>query len=445
MFDTLSPLTTEELGCLLERLAAVDGAGSTETEQIELVALLEKLKGAAAAAQARVTDNLAIARTAREVERGVPTAKRCQGLAAEVALARRCSPQRGAQSLGLARAIVREMPHTHELLTRGEISEWRATLVARETAVLSVEHRQHVDAELASELAHLGDREAAARARGIGYRLDPGSAIRRTRGARSDRHVSLRPAPDTMSYLTAFLPVEQGVACLAALQRAADTARSDGDAGSRGQVMADTLVERATGQATAADVEVEVQVVMTDSTLLTDDRTPARVVGYGPIHASLARQVVREAPRAWLRRLYTRPGSNSLVAMDSRRRPFDGALREFLVVRDQVCRTPWCDAPIRHADHVTRVADGGETSAMNGEGLCEACNYAKEAAGWQAIALFSDRHEVLITTPTGHTYVSTAPDPPGSPAPPPAEEAGDLVHFYSEPRGIERELQQLSA
>ena len=123
--------------------------------------------------------------------------------------------------------------------------------------------------------------------------------------------------------------------------------------------------------------------------------------------------------------------------MDSRRRPFDGALREFLVVRDQVCRTPWCDAPIRHADHVTRAADGGETSAMNGEGLCEACNYAKEAAGWQAIALFSDRHEVLITTPTGHTYVSTAPDPPGSPAPPPAEEAGDLVHFYSEPRGIE--------
>ena len=64
------------------------------------------------------------------------------------------------------------------------------------------------------------------------------------------------------------------MACLAALQRAADTARSDGDARSRGQVMADTLVERATGQANAADVDVEVQVVMTDSTLLTDDHSP---------------------------------------------------------------------------------------------------------------------------------------------------------------------------
>ena len=442
MFDTSTPLSLTDLECVLEQLAALDGAGATEAEQIDYVAVLERLKGAAAGAQARVTDHLAATRTAREAERGVPPAKRCQGLAAEIALARRCSPHRGAQSLGLARAIVREMPHTHALLTRGEISEWRATLVVRETAVLSAEHRAQVDAELAHELAHLGDREAAAKARAIGYRLDPGSAIRRTRGARSDRHVSLRPAPDTMSYLTAFLPVEQGVACLAALQHAADTARCDGDARSRGQVMADTLVERTTGRAHAADIDVEVQVVMTDSSLLTDDHSPARVVGYGPIHAALARQIVRTAPRAWLRRLYTHPDSNALVAMDSRRRAFDGELREFLVVRDQVCRTPWCDAPIRHADHVTRAVDGGDTSAENGQGLCESCNYAKEAAGWQTLPLPSDRHEVLITTPTGHTYVSTAPDPP-QPYVPPPDESGDVVHFYSEARTPQDELQLL--
>ena len=244
MFDT--PLTpVEELGYVLERLAALDGAGATESEQIELLASLEKLKGATAAAQARVTDSLAVARNAREAERGVPSAKRCQGLAAEVALARRCSPHQGAQSLGLSRAVVREMPDTHDLLTRGEISEWPAIVVVRETAVLSLEHRQQVDAELAPELAHLGVREAAAKARAIGYRLDPGSAIRRTRGARSDRHVSLRPAP-TDEHLTALLPVEQGVACFAALLQAADTARSDGDPRSRGQVIADTLVERTT-------------------------------------------------------------------------------------------------------------------------------------------------------------------------------------------------------
>src|SRR3954469_18423076 len=134
MFDSGFPLSSDELECLLERLAATDGFGAREAEQIDYVALLEKVKGAAAGAQARVTDNLARSRSAREAERGAPPAKRCQGLAAEVALARRCSPHRGAQSLGLARALVREMPRTNELLTRGEISEWRATLVVRETA-----------------------------------------------------------------------------------------------------------------------------------------------------------------------------------------------------------------------------------------------------------------------------------------------------------------------
>ena len=139
---------------------------------------------------------------------------------------------------------------------------------------------------------------------------------------------------------------------------------------------------------------------------------------------------MRRSYRAWLRRLYLSPDRSTLVAMDSRRRTFDGELRQFLVLRDQVCRTPWCDAPIRHADHPVRASDGGETSAENGQGLCEACNYAKEAAGWRALTLPSDRHEVLITTPTGHTYVSTAPDPPQPHLPPPGD-AGDVVHFYS--------------
>ena len=131
--------------------------------------------------------------------------------------------------------------------------------------------------------------------------------------------------------------------------------------------------------------------------------------------------------------------------MDRRRRDFIGELREFLVIRDQVCRTPWCDAPIRHADHPVRVADGGATSAENGQGLCEACNYAKEAAGWRSLPLPSERHEVLLTTPTGHTYVSTAPDPPQPCLPPPDDDIGDVVHFYSEVRTPDEELQRLLA
>jgi 5-methylcytosine-specific restriction endonuclease McrA len=99
--------------------------------------------------------------------------------------------------------------------------------------------------------------------------------------------------------------------------------------------------------------------------------------------------------------------------MDSRRRYFDGQLRRLLVLRDQTCRTPWCDAPIRHADHITRAADGGPTSGENAQGLCEACNHAKEAPGWHTRRVHGPDHVVETTTPTGHRYRSRAPDPPG--------------------------------
>jgi hypothetical protein len=86
---------------------------------------------------------------------GVPTAKRGRGVASEVALARRDSPARGGRHLGLAKALVREMPHTPATLERGALSEWRATLIARESACLSVEDRRALDAELCADVSKL--------------------------------------------------------------------------------------------------------------------------------------------------------------------------------------------------------------------------------------------------------------------------------------------------
>jgi hypothetical protein len=96
--------------------------------------------------------------------------------------------------------------------------------------------------------------------------------------------------------------------------------------------------------------------------------------------------------------------------MDSRRRVFDGSLRRLLVTRDGgICRTPGCGAPIRHLDHIGRFADGGSTSAGNGQGLCVRCNHVKELPGWRSAVVASDPHTVEITTPTGHRYASHAP------------------------------------
>ena len=100
--------------------------------------------------------------------------------------------------------------------------------------------------------------------------------------------------------------------------------------------------------------------------------------------------------------------------MDSRRRTFAGRRRHLLVLRDETCRTPWCDAPIRHLDHVRRVADGGPTHSVNGQGLCESCNYLKEIAGWRASVRAGPGHLVEVVTPGAQAYLSRAPALPGA-------------------------------
>ena len=65
-----------------------------------------------------------------------------------------------------------------------------------------------------------------------------------------------------MAWFGALLPVEDGVRCLAALTRHTDTLKAAGDTRSRGQIMADTAVERLTGQAPADGAPVEVNLTM---------------------------------------------------------------------------------------------------------------------------------------------------------------------------------------
>lgn len=390
-----------------------------EAALIARIADLETAKSAAAAEQARASVQLDALRRAHEADAGVPAAQRGRGLASEIALARRDSPARGGRHLGFAKALVHEMPHTLAALEAGRLSEWRATLIVRESACLDVEDRRALDAELCADgsaLDGMGDARITAAAKAIAYRLDPHAVVDRAARAESERTVTIRPAPDTMTWVTALLPVARGVAVYAALKRAADTTF---DGRTRGQVMADALVERVTGRPAGVAEPIAVNLVITDETLLGHGDTAAVVDGYGPIPAGVARHLVSAAiddrSRATLRRLYRHPGSGSLVAMESRARCFPKGLAKFIDLRDQGCRTPYCDAPIRHHDHARPHHRGGATSAANGLGACALCNYAKEAPGWRVAATVDEmgRHTAEFTTPTGARYRSGAPPPPG--------------------------------
>ncbi|GAA1352804.1 hypothetical protein GCM10009636_15680 [Arthrobacter koreensis] len=524
---------------------------TADSQLVDLLRVLEELKSSAAAVQACAAAVLDASQRRVQSRAGVPAAHLGRGVGAQIALARRDSPHRGSRHLGLGKALVHEMPHTLAALASGVLSEWRATLLVRETACLDLEDRHRVDELICKDpdsLDGVGDRKLIARIRSITQAIDPASQVRRNAKAVSDRYVSCRPAPDTMCFVTGLLPVAQGVAVYAALSRAADSLRASGDARGRGQIMADTLVERVTGQAAADRVPVEVQLVITDRTLFTGrtpfpDRTlftdrhgetvpgvdaspgrtgvpvapgrlgrvgapvapgrlsgvgvpvapggpgrsgtgslgtlgpwdaggtagplggsgrdaPAYFPGYGIVPGAWARDLIRSAlglgnyqqspPAAagWqgpppgagagagapaspphdeqrtpvtLRRLYLDRVSGELTAMESKARAFPAGLARMIRTRDQTCRTPWCDAPIRHIDHIEPHAEGGRTSYANGQGLCESCNQAKEAPGWNSSSTpvssrrndVSPRHTVRTTTPTGHTYSSMAPPLPG--------------------------------
>lgn len=304
------------------------------------------------------------------------------------------------------------------------MNEWRATLLVKETACLTAEDRCAVDDELAADTGAFegaGDKAIIAAAKAAAYRRDPRSVTQRSAHAADERHVSLRPAPDTMTYLTALLPVAQGVAAYAAPTQAAGTASSQGDTRTKGQIMADTLIERLTGTRHGY-TGIDLQLIMTDRTLLQGDSEPARLAGYGIIPAEAARQLIINGSNSlpsqhefniWLRRLYTAPATGELLATDSRARFFSPGMRRFIESRDHLCRTPYCDAPIRHYDHVVPWAKGGRTSLGNAAGLCERCNHSKENPGWVARSGPGIRHSVQLTTPTGHNYHSTAPPLPG--------------------------------
>ncbi|MGC5616906.1 HNH endonuclease [Georgenia sp. Z1491] len=387
--------------------ALADLEVASQAEVIAVVSAVESLKCAAEALQARASVALEDMRRDDEDHRGVPAELQGRGVADEIALARRESPSQGGVHLRLARCLTTEMPRTFALMEAGEVSEWRATLVAREIAFLTPEDRRAVDEALAPDLPAMGDRQAGNRARKLAQELDQAGAVLRMQRATSERRVNVRPAPNGMAYLTALLTVADAVRVKTTLDRDSGSAVTAGaaDGRSNAQIGADLLVERVTGTDVSEPRDVALTLVMTDETLLGGPES-AWLPGHGPVPAAVARGYLSEAQAAdvTLRRLWVRPENGQIDGVDSRARGFPASLRHLVSLRDDICRNPFCGADFRQVDHATPWAEGGETSLANASGLCQRCNLAKENAGWTHE---STATSLTVTTPTGHRYAAS--------------------------------------
>ncbi|MGO3152559.1 MAG: HNH endonuclease [Galactobacter sp.] len=381
------------------------------------------------------------------------------------------TPNASRKRVGLARTATDTLPECVGQVRKGEASEDHLTAVLREAVVLEPEDQARMDHDLAHQLPELTVGAAKAAAFKRAAELDAATMVERAERAARRAHVSVRPAPDCMTRLSALLPLKDGVAVEVALTRHAQKLKAHGDTRSLGQIKAALLVAwvrdgaaradqndtrwncapagpaGASGNATASGTEtnshepgsafdagaitgfdtgagsstgcgsftgggagidpsdvvastsgtasretecgatcshgpsVEVLVTITDLGLLGFSDTPAHVDGYGAVPTGLARQIIRDAAsqdRATLRRLWSDPKDGTLTRMESRSRFFPKGLASFIRARDQVCRTPYCGAPIRQIDHIKPHSAGGATTATNGQGLCTACNQVKE-------------------------------------------------------------------
>jgi len=147
-----------------------------------------------------------------------------------------------------------------------------------------------------------------------------------------------------------------------------------------------------------------VSVVVPITMLLGLDEQPGELVGYGPIPASLAREIAAEG--TW-RRLLTDPASGTLLDYGRRTYTPPDGLADFVRARDLYCRNPICGqrAATADLDHTVSWADGGTTSDRNLYAACRHDHRLKTfAPGWDV-----DQHpdgRITWTTPTGHTYTS---------------------------------------
>lgn len=442
---TTGAISAADLAEIRCRIGALEPTTLTGEEQLALVEELRALAAATAAAQARASVAFATTRVTEAQASGASLRQQQASATNELALAHRISPAAMGVRLERYRRLVSALPATLHVLASGESSEHTVMTVARAAHSLTDLDLRTLDEQIAPILSRLTPRQADGHTRRYCAQLDPQTAIRRIRRAESESTVSIRPVADGMARISILSPLVEAVGMYAALRRDAQGSPRAGTG--LGRRMTQLAFERITGLRDPGQIGVEIQLVMTDHTLLgTAPGQPARLAeattgttdGWLPVdialdlalrHGKTGDSGTMVAPR-WIRRLFTDPATGTLTAMDTRRREFTEAQRRYLATRDQYCTTPWCGGPIRHADHATPHTSGGPTSLTNGNGKCQRCNQTKDSPGWTTTATPARpgrAHTVTTTTPTGRSYTTESPPLLAGPEPqPPAPHPIDI-------------------
>ena len=284
-----------------------------------------------------------------------------------------------------------------------------------------------VDRDLAPKLARWGDRQVESETRKAAYRLDPHAAVERARVA---EYAAARQHPPRTGHDGPALRRPARRPRRRLLRRPVSSRRHHLYRRGNPWARADHGRHRRRapdGPGGRPDVPVEIELVMTDTTLLAPAGTPGReepalVPGYGPVPAGLARDLVlgsgasddrvpTSAPAVAATPVPPAAGTGELAAMDTppprvhrQPAPLPAPTRPDLphpvLRRPDPARRPR-RRPRRRRPH-QRGQRAGRLRALQ---LCETS---------LRLACTNQVPDGTITTrtPTGHEYRSELPDPP---------------------------------
>ncbi|MEU6645195.1 DUF222 domain-containing protein [Saccharomonospora sp. NPDC046836] len=332
-------------------------------------------------------------------------------VAAELALVLSVSEQHARRVLDLSTALVHRLPRTLAAMESGVVDSFRASKVAAATAWLSDSQAREVDSTVAPKLAGKNPHQVRRVASYWAMRADPDGAARRADHRRTERSVQLLPGDDGMSTLLADLPAEVASSAYARIDRMARTLRGSNESRTLDQLRADVFAELLLGSNTdgsGAKANVHVYVDLTTLAGLNDN--PAQLAGYGPVPASVARQIADQPSSTW-RRIVTDPLTGAPIDVGRRRYRPPAVTDEFVRVRDRECRFPWCHRPAHFGDndHHTPWQHDGSTEPSNLVNYCRRHHLLKDRPGW-TYRLHPTTEAVTVTTPSGATYTSR-PEP----------------------------------
>jgi hypothetical protein len=394
----------------------------------------------------------------------------------EVAVAEGIGEQAAARLLTAAQALCGPQLVVLDRLEAGDLTEAHARVITEETATLPTASAERFGILCLSRLeTRTGRRRTPAEfrkaVRSLRERLHPDSVRARRARAERDRGVWLKPEPDGMCTLGAFLPAEVGLAAFNRIDALA-RARQDEDP-EEGRTLAQLRADELAGcvltagaggegrsigrpanprHASAAEAvrgegvprpSAEIVVHVRAESLLGASDEPAVLEGYGPIDAETARALAVAAP-TWERLLETSDGVPLTLARSAYRPP--KGLRRFICYRDGTCQFPGCPSPALRAeiDHIREWQDGGPTDASNLQALCRKHHALKSLRLWRPTRLEGDgvtTGDLVWTSPLGaralagpggHEFgVDTnlepeVPDPPAAPDPPEVPDPSEM-------------------